>query len=151
MQDLPPWWPTPENLQSAIAATFLIWGREMHEVQVPFRSDSTPAEGVANKLFTTNHRLAPIVLNLVAWAAKANVRVTVEHIAGSANEWADALSRNVHQDLACSPEKRMQVDWGTLWSLNQLPKLSHPDAFWHEYVSELAHEPRDPTLLRGGE
>ena len=151
--DIPDWWRelASSDIQRSIssfellaqvalvAAKFAIWGREAQTVSIELRCDNTPAEGVSNKLFTTNSRLIPIVLNLMAWLTTANVRVAVSHIAGSANEWADRLSRQSFANLGFADDKRVSLDWLSLWRLRGQSQLIPADAFWHDYVTQVAN------------
>ena len=155
-QDVPAWWDCPANLQSAIAAfevlaqiglialKYRISGRSREHVAVRFLSDSTPAEGVSNKLCSTNSRLAPLSFSMATWSIMANVAVTVEHVPGHRNDWADALSRNAFADMGFDMNRHVALHLPSLWQPEGSVTLLPEDAFWRPYVRSMTSVPTQP-------
>ena len=92
-------------------------------------------------VFSTNERLAPIVLNLAAWSVHANLQVVIEHISGVHNVWADNLSRDSFQDLGFDVSKRLNPEGKQLWDLGESPTLLPQGGFWHPSMVSL----REPS------
>lgn len=151
-QDLPVWWDAPVNLQSAISSFELLAqvarvivkhaanGRTPLSCVFSLQSDSTPAEGRGNKLFSTNPRLGPIWLNLAAWATRANVDARIKLSPGTRHLLADALSHNHFSDLGLSSDRSIFPNWDHLWNFNSQVTLLPEDVLWHPSVKELSRQ-----------
>ena len=149
VNDIPAWWEPPQDLQTCISSfellaqtalvvcKCLLTGRAQFQGALTFESDSTPAEGAGNKLFSTNPRLSPLVLNLAAWATKANVEVRIQHIPGARNDLADALSRGRLGDHGLRDDRHIYPEWEQLWCLSHKVTLAPSNAFWQPYVMNL--------------
>lgn len=148
--ELPLFWDAPDNMQSAIssfellaqvaliAMKFFLTGRRRMRMQIKLQTDSTPAEGTGNKLFTTNSRLAPIVLSLAHWATRCNVEIALERMPGVEHSWVDDWSRDNVSSVEVCANKRVHLDRRALWLLEPRAARSPIEASWFPYAESLS-------------
>ena len=69
-------------------------GQGRYHFTLPSGTDNSATEADINKMFTTSWPMQVFLQLIASWAHSHNVVLQPTHIAGSANGWADDLSRN---------------------------------------------------------
>ena len=95
----------------------------------PTSSDNTSAESSINRQLSTKEPSATFLQFISQWALQRNVALSVSHIAGRDNSWADDLSRNRLQQWKAYPRFRLSLS--TFFSIGRVVKLfptSRPSA-----------------------
>ena len=87
-------------------------------VRIPSWTDSTGAESVSNKLFTSSYPVGVLAQRLALFSCFSGLELDTTHISGPRNELADWLSRwNGCDNLPSGilPQFRVRLDLRQLW------------------------------------
>ena len=111
------------QLALLITATEHILSTHM-QIALPTSSDNTSAESSINRQLSTKEPSATFLQFISQWALQRNVALSVSHIAGRDNTWADDLSRNRLQQWKAYPRFRLSLS--TFFSIGRVVKLFPP-------------------------
>ena len=111
------------QLALLITATEHILSSHM-QIALPTSSDNTSAESSINRQLSTKEPSATFLQFISQWALQRNVALSVSHIAGRDNSWADDLSRNRLQQWKAYPRFRLSLS--TFFSIGRVVKLFPP-------------------------
>ena len=111
------------QLALLITATEHILSAHM-QIALPTSSDNTSAESSINRQLSTKEPSATFLQFISQWALQRNVALSVSHIAGRDNTWADDLSRNRLQQWKAYPRFRLSLS--TFFSIGRVVKLFPP-------------------------
>ena len=104
-----------------LAQLALLWAKRdiirasNYSIDLLHDCDNMGAVSSANKLFTTKAPMCYIVQSIASWATILRCNVSLNHLPGALNDWADMLSRdNIGFIQNLNPAHRINVDIGTL-------------------------------------
>jgi hypothetical protein len=87
-----------------------MWGAAWQGQRVHFHCDNASMVSILNRRYSSETTLANLLLCLVFFAAYFSFHLSAEHIAGTLNQAADALSRNdIDSFLSIFPQARHQT------------------------------------------
>ena len=101
-------------------------GQGHYHFTLPSGTDNSATEADINKMFTTSW---PMQL-IASWAHSHNVVLQPTHIAGSANGWADDLSRNRLSRFANQSQHRHRFTPENINDSSRRLTLHPADALW---------------------
>ena len=105
---------------------------------LPSASDNTAAESGINRLFTTAEPLSTFIRLVATWAHTHRVSLSVEHLPGEKNAWADKLSRG-KIDFLQHREGRVRFDLLGLASAQHTVSLCPAEAAWDTNLQAAQH------------
>ena len=94
------------------------------QISVPTSSDNTSAESSINRQLSTKEPSATFLQLISQWALQRNIALSVTHIAGRDNTWADDLSRNKLHQWKAYPRFRLTLE--TIFSIGRVVQLFPP-------------------------
>lgn len=94
------------------------------EICIPASSDNTSAESSINRQLSTKEPTATFLQLISQWAFQHHMSLSISHIAGHDNVWADNLSRNRCQQWHHYPRKRFDLQ--AFFSIGRTVKLFPP-------------------------
>ena len=92
-------------------------------IRLQAEGDNAAAEAAIGKLWSNAPPLCQALMAIAKWAERGPIDIEVSHVAGTDNEWADALSRG---------EERVQDVLRMARALGWTPNRLYPQRSWRD-------------------